>query len=312
MGEARRYEISYGKLRVPVYRVHARPLEGLPPIPESAVRAVDNTLLAAEVDVEVFGENFLPAYTAGDNANVVATDSMKNVVLRQSLAYDGATLEGLLAHIGRALLETYPQMEALRVSAHRMPFAAATVPIDGGFGPSDRLFANTEGEHAVARVDFTRDGDGRPTLTHASGGLVGISLLKVTGSAFTRFVRDGYTTLPERGDRPLYIAMDTRWDYAAPADALGRDPARYVAAEQVRDVVRAVFHEMVSESIQHLVHAMGQRLLDRFPPLASVTFEARNRTPDPVAASESDPSVKVYTAPFAAYGLIKLTLRRGE
>jgi urate oxidase len=93
---------------------------------------------------------------------------------------------------------------------------------------------------------------------------------------------------------------------------LGGDPARYVAAEQVRDLVQAVFHEMVSESIQHLVHAMGTRLLERFPQLAGVSFEALNRTPDPVDASPSDPQVKVYTAPFPAYGLIRLALRRGE
>ena len=43
------------------------------------------------------GENFIAAYTEGDNREVVATDTMKNFILRESLAYDGATLEGLLA-----------------------------------------------------------------------------------------------------------------------------------------------------------------------------------------------------------------------
>ena len=33
------YEISYGKLRVPLYRVYASPLSGVPPIPESAFTA---------------------------------------------------------------------------------------------------------------------------------------------------------------------------------------------------------------------------------------------------------------------------------
>jgi urate oxidase len=69
-------------------------------------------------------------------------------------------------------------------------------------------------------------------------------------------------------------------------------------------------HEFVSESIQHLVNEMGQRLLARFPQLAEVTFEGQNHTPDPMAVSDADPRVKVYSIPFPAYGLIKLTLTR--
>ena len=307
------HEISYGKLQVPVYRAYARPLAGLAPIPESAVTALDNTLFAVEVDVEVFGENFLPAYTQGDNSNVVATDSMKNVVLRQALAWDGATLESYLADTARHLLDEYPQMERLRITGRRIPFAAVRVPgADGDFAPSDKLFSQTRGEHAEATLGFVRGGDGKPALAFHRSVLAGVQLLKVTGSAFTRFVRDDNTTLPERGDRPLYIALDVAWEYTNAAEMLGGAPARYVAAEQVRDLVQVVFHEMVSESIQHLVHAMGTRMLERFPQLASVSFEALNRTPDPVGASPTDPQVKVYTAPFPAYGLIRLALRRGE
>lgn len=307
------YTISYGKARVPLYRVYARPLAGLTPIPESAFTGRDNTLFAVEVDVEVFGTGFLPAYTAGDNSRVVATDSMKNVILHQVLAYDGATLEGFLDHLGRYFLTTYPHLESLRVSAREMPFTPAQVPLDaaGAFGPSNVLFARTEGEHTVASLDFARgDAGDRTVLTAHRCGRVGLQLLKVTGSSFTRFVRDANTTLPERGDRPLYISLDISWTYADAADALGGDPARYVAAEQVRDVALAVFHQFVSESIQHLVHEMGQRLLERFPPLASVSFEAQNHTPDPIAVSDADPKVKVYSSPFPAFGLIKLTTSR--
>ena len=90
MGPEFGYEISYGKARVPLYRVYARPLAGVTPIPESAFTGRGNALFALEVDVEVFGDNFLPAYTRGDNSDVVATDSMKNFVLQQALAFEGA------------------------------------------------------------------------------------------------------------------------------------------------------------------------------------------------------------------------------
>ncbi len=80
--------------------------------------------------------------------------------------------------------------------------------------------------------------------------------------------------------------------------------------EQVRDLVKVVFHEFVSESIQHLQHEMGRRLLERFPQLLEVHFEGRNLTRDPWAESTHDPSVRVYSDPFNAYGRLTLTMRR--
>ncbi|HYP41348.1 MAG TPA: urate oxidase, partial [Chloroflexia bacterium] len=70
-------EISYGKAEISLYRIYAKPMSGLTAIPESAFTGRDNNLFAVEVEVEVFGDNFLPAYTEGDNSNVVATDTMK-------------------------------------------------------------------------------------------------------------------------------------------------------------------------------------------------------------------------------------------
>jgi urate oxidase len=148
-------------------------------------------------------------------------------------------------------------------------------------------------------------------LGAARSGRVGVELLKVTGSSFTRFVRDEFTTLPERVDRPLYIHLDLHWRYADPADALGGDPTRYVPSEQVRDVCAAVFSELVSGSIQQLVWEMSERLLERFGVLSEISFVAQNRTRDPIGQREDDPRVRVSSDPFPAFGTITLTRRRG-
>jgi urate oxidase len=305
------YEISYGKLYVPVYRTYAAPMKGVRPVPESPFSGSSNILFAAEVDLEVFGNNFLPAYTRGDNSMVVATDSMKNFILRESLNYQGATLEGLLYFLGSGFLNTYPQMEALRITGRELPFSAAQVPRSarGGFGDSEVLFSRSNNDYGYAYLDMDRSRGG-PTVTAHRCGRIGLKLLKVTGSAFTHFVRDKYTTLPERGDRPLYIYMDVFWRYASAGDLIASDLSRYVPSEQLRDVVQTVFHEFVSESIQHLMHEMGLRVLDRFSQLLEVSFDGQNRTRDPIAVSETDPKVKVYSDPFPAYGNLKLTMSR--
>jgi urate oxidase len=271
--------ISYGKLEVPVHCIS------------------DAGLMALDVSMEVLGQAFLPAYTEGDNRNVVATDTMKNVILRHALEYDGpAAPERFLHTLGRRFLSTYPEMEGLRLWAREQPFVQLT----------DRLFSLAGGDHGVAELELAGDGG----LVAAHSGRVGLRLLKTTGSAFTRFARDAATTLPERSDRPLFVHLDVRWRYAEPDDALAGDPARYVASAEVRDLVCAVFHEFVSESIQHLVHEMGRRLLERFEVLAEVEFRGENHTHDPVPGSDPSAARRAYTSAFPAWGLITLVLTR--
>ncbi len=307
------FTISYGKLRVPVYRVYARPLSAILAIPESQFTGRENILLACEVDVEVFGNNFLPAYTHGDNSNVVATDSMKNFVLRQALAFEGSTFEEYLDVLGNRFLTTYPQMQHVRLSARELPFANVPVPLadTSSFVASTVLFSRSHSDYATATLKFEREKDsGAPILTDHTCGRVNMELFKVTGSAFSRFVRDEYTTLPERVDRPLFIYLDVFWKYSDPQALLSPDHTRYVPAEQMRDVIQVVFSEFVSESIQHLVYEMGKRVLARFPQLSEVSFDGQNRTRDLVVASSSEERVKVYSDPFSAYGMIKLTIKR--
>lgn len=305
------FTISYGKVRVPVYRVYAQPLSGIAPIPESQFSGRENILFAFEIDVEVFGNNFLPAYTQGDNSNVVATDSMKNFVLRQALAFEGATLEEFLAFLGRGFLDTYEQMEHLQVTGRELPFTSISVRAQGSFATSDRLFSRAHSDYTWATLEFVRSEAG-PVIAAHHCGRVGFELFKVTGSAFTHFVRDEYTTLPERVDRPLFIALDVLWRYNDTAPFTDPTHTLYVPSEQVRDIVQDVFHEFVSESIQHLVHEMGLRVLARFPQLAEVSFEGQNRTRDLFVASSAGERVKVYTDPFSAYGMIKLTIGRNS
>jgi len=133
---------SYGKSQVAVYRTYAQPLHDIRTIPESSYAGDDNHLFAQEVDVEVFGRNFLPAYTDGDNSNVVATDTMKNFILREALDFDGATPEQFLWQLGQRFLSTYAVMEGLRITGRQLCFSPARVPAAGnaGFEPSSVLF----------------------------------------------------------------------------------------------------------------------------------------------------------------------------
>ncbi len=304
-------EIYYGKADVATYRTYGTPLEGVTEIPESSFTGRSNVLLAASIEVQVLGTAFMAAYTEGDNRLVVATDTMKNFIHRESLAFDGATLEEWLLFIGRRFLETYPHMERLRVSGVEIPFEPAPVPslAGDGFEASEALFAREHGDRSTAWLELERAGAG-VRLADLGSGRRGLQLMKVTGSAFADFARDEYTTLPERRDRPLYIHMDVGWKYTPPETGVATDHGDYVAGEQVADLCGTVFHRFVSLSIQHLVNEIGQAMLDRWPQLSEVSFDAQNRLWDLSVTSEEDETVKVYGDPRPPFGRIGLVLRR--
>jgi urate oxidase / 2-oxo-4-hydroxy-4-carboxy-5-ureidoimidazoline decarboxylase len=308
-----RYEIRYGKAAVNVYRTHGAPLTGITPVPESPFTGRDNTLMAAEIEIQVRGQGFLESYTEGDNRQVVATDTMKNFVHAASASNASPTLEGWIDHVGRAFLEHYPQMERITMLGRELPYPAATVPADDGDGfvASEVLFARDRNDQSIARLDLELTDDGSVRLTDHACGREDMQLIKITGSSFADFARDEHTTLPERPDRALFTWMDIGWKYTDAADALGADATRYVAGDQVADVAGSVFHEFVSLSIQHLVHEIGGRTLERWPQLAEVSFEAQNRTWDPGATSPDDPKVKTYADPRPPIGRIGLVMRRG-
>jgi urate oxidase len=307
------YEIHYGKADVRVYRTHATPLTGVTPIPESPFGGRENVLMAAELEVAVHGTVFLDAYTRGDNRLVVATDTMKNFMHTATLASDAATLEGWLFDIGAAFLATYPHMERLTMHGRELPFPAALVPADDGdgFAASQALFWRDRNDRSTASLDLERDEAGAVRITGHACGRTDLQLIKITGSAFADFARDEHTTLPERRDRPLYVWCDIGWRYADPADALGANAARYVPGEQVSDLAASVFDQFVSLSIQHLVNEIGGRMLERWPQLAEVSFQATNRLWDPGVESEADPRVKTYADPRPPFGRIGLVMRRG-
>jgi urate oxidase len=270
-------EIRYGKHDVSFYRTH--PSRGL---------------LGGRVSIDVFGDNFMPAYTEGDNRQVVATDTMKNFVYAMALEYSGASHEGFAAFLGKRFLETYAQMQALRLLMRETPFLQH----------SHQLLSPLAGDYGIVELEISREG-----IRALRCGRRKLQLVKLTGSAFKDFARDAYTTLPEVSDRPLFIFLDVFWLYARTEDAINDGPGR-IASEAVRDAVIQTFDSFVSMSIQHLVYEMGTRLLERFPGIEQVSFEAQNRLWDTSKVSPADPMTKVFSDPKPAHGVIGLTMNR--
>jgi urate oxidase/2-oxo-4-hydroxy-4-carboxy-5-ureidoimidazoline decarboxylase len=272
----------YGKGDVSVYRLNR------------AAKTPSDTspVFGANVLMLLYGDAFWQTYLTGDNGGLIATDSMKNFIQRETMNFDGNALEEFCRFLAEKFLQNYAQVEGLQVSADEIPYAA----IGGGLA-----FAPSGPERAFARVELARSG-----VVEAVSGLKGFKLLRLGGSAFRGFVRDEYTTLPDLNNRPLHMWLDVEWSYVTPEAAFSKG----AATARVRQIVRDVFTSFESGSIQQLIHQMARKLLAEIPSTAEVRLEANNRTWDTIA--EQGQESGVYTDARPPYGCLGLTLRRTQ
>jgi urate oxidase len=270
----------YGKGDVIVYRLNR---DGQVPSGQSPV-------FGANVLMLIYGDAFWPTYTTGDNSGLIATDSMKNFIQRETMNFPAWDLEGYCRFLADTFLATYPQVEGVQVSTEEIPYEG----LGGG-----AAFTPSGPDRATARVEIT---PGR--VVEARSGLRGFRLLRLGGSAFHGFVRDQYTTLPDLMNRPLHMWLDLEWSYTDPNAAF--NDGRIVS--RVRDLVRGVFESFESGSIQQLIHRIGTRMLDEHPSIAQVDLEANNRTWDTIA--ERGAELGIYTDARPPYGCLGLSLTR--
>jgi urate oxidase len=212
------------------------------------------------VEAQLQGE-FGPAHAAGDNAQVLPTDTMKNTVYALARRGPVDPPEEFGERLARRFLEACPaaRRAVVTVAVHR--WDRVTVRGD----PHQHAFARGPGERRLAMV--TMDGTG----VGVEAGLEGLGLLKTTGSAFTGFLRDDYTTLRETDDRILATDVVARWRYSRP-------PRDYGASwDAVRASLIETFAGHESASVQHTLYAMGEAALARCAEIAEIRLVLPNR-----------------------------------
>ncbi len=275
----------YGKGDVIVYRLHR---EGQVPPGKSPVFGANVTLL-------IYGDAFWPTYETGDNTGLIATDSMKNFIQRETLNFPGFALEEYCEFLAARFLETYPHVAGAQIRAEELPYQ--------GIVNGSVAFTPSGPDRATAQLELRRAGDRLETAELRSG-IQNFRLLRLGGSAFHGFVRDQYTTLPDIHNRPLHMWLGLDWLYTRPETGYSDG----VITATVRRMVREIFHAFESGSIQQIIYQIGTDMLAQIPEIAEVNLEGNNRTWDSVA--EAGDRIGVYTEARPPFGCLGLTLRR--
>jgi urate oxidase len=238
-----------------------------------------------------FEGDFLAAYTDGDNAGVLPTDTMKNTVyaLAAGNPFDAIEDFGLL--LTDHFFANNPRASRVRTDLTEHPWE----PFETG----GTAFRQPGGERRIAEV--TRDREGITVLS----GLENLVVMKTAKSAFEGFPRDPYTTLPETADRLLATAVRATWRYSRPDVPFGH-------WHQVRRVLLETFAEHDSRSVQHTLYAMGEavvRTLDVEE--IHLTMPNRHHIPVDLRPFGLENRNEIFVATTEPYGLIEGRVRRG-
>lgn len=236
---------SYGKSRVRVLRV--------------ARHSDRHEVREIRVKVSLEGD-FDRAYTHADNAMVVPTDTMKNLVQVLAHQHPETENEPFIHAVAECFLTRYDQVAEAHVELEEVLWQR--MHIQGS--PQPHSFVRANQYAPVARIRMSRGG------WEATSGIRDFSIMKTTESGFADFPRDEFTTLPETTDRVLATCLQATWSYARP-------PAAYAAVTQtVCGVLQEVFATTYSVSVQDSLWRMGSAALEAVPELDSITLSMPN------------------------------------
>ena len=249
------------------------------------------------VEVRLEGE-FEASYTRGDNSRVIATDTMKNVVYALAHGRPAEPAEDFAAALADHFTGEYPHVRLAEVRIVERPWRR--ISVEGREHP--HAFEGGDGETRTAAVTSGRDG------RRVEAGLDGLQVLKTTRSAFTGFVRDRYTTLPESTDRIFATEVQARWRYGTAARVDWDD-----SHQRVRRALLVTFADHDSLSVQQTLLAMAEAALaaSALVDEISLTLPNKHRILVDLKRFGRENVNEVFVATDEPYGLITGTVRRG-
>jgi urate oxidase len=260
-------------------------------------RADRHDLKELRIAVQLEGD-FAASYVHGDNSQVIATDTMKNIVYALAKKHALTAIEGFGQALAGHFLQHYPHVSAAVINLVEEPWQRLV--IDGREHPYS--FVGGGSEKRTCTVTLTRHGE------RIESGLEDLALLKTTDSAFAGFLRDAYTTLAETDDRVFATALSASWLYgAAPAD-WGQ------CHHQVRQAMLEVFARHQSQSVQQTLHALGTAALEVCGQIEQINLRMPNKhrllvNLQPFGLENNN---EIFIATEEPYGVITGTLRRGD
>ena len=242
--------------------------------------------------------DFDDAHVTGDQSHVLPTDTQKNTAFAYAKQHGVTSPEDYAIALATRLLHATPAATGARVEVEEYPWDR--IPVDGE--GHDHAFVRRDGGVRTTAVDVTAD------ATVVESGVTDLVVLKSTGSEFTGFLRDDFTTLDEADDRVLATSLTATWRYA---------PGEHdwnAVLDDIRRRLLEAFATTYSRALQETLYAMGTAVLEARPEVAEISLSAPNKHHHLVDLSPFgiENHGEVFIAADRPYGLIEATVTRDD
>ncbi|KXN72467.1 uricase [Conidiobolus coronatus NRRL 28638] len=234
------------------------------------------SLVEYTVTVLLSGPRFTASYTEADNNDVIATDTVKNiiyVVANQSKALPNA--EKFSVELAEFFLNKYPShVQRVNVVVEQQSWDRQS--FNGA--EHQHAFVGNNGEKHSSQVIATQETPQSPIKYEITSKLDGLTVLKTTGSSFKHFYADEYRTLPDAEDRILSTVVTLEWNYSTFNNS-------YSVYETPFDEIRAAakhfaldeFANKPSPSVQATLYDTANRIINKYHPVDKVSISLPNR-----------------------------------
>ena len=239
-------ENSYGKSRVRVMKVTRH--------------ATHHAMKEWSVQVLLKGD-FESCFTDGDNSKILPTDTMKNTVYWLARESHAGTLEEFAIELSQYLISNNHQVSEAIVEIEEKSWKQLFIANK----PHPTTYQMGGPELQTISINNVRGQE----LKIVSG-IDGLVILKTTKSAFTGYIKDKLTTLPESTDRIFGTRATAAWEYSQP-------PADFeIARSTAIRTLLSVFAGHDSLSVQHTLYDIGKAMIEAVPEIARVTLTMPN------------------------------------
>jgi len=240
-------ENQYGKSRVRLARVKRN--------------SDHNDFREWTIEISLAGD-FESCFIAGDNSKILPTDTMKNTVYSLARTSSAECVEDFGKELAAFFLDRNPQVSAARITLAEKSWEH----LHTNGKPHPTTFVQSSVEQQTAEVATKRAAP--PSIRSGFENLV---IMKTADSAFTGFVKDSLTTLPDATDRLFATSVRARWSYSSPNLPFP------MLRSKIRQLLLTVFADHTSKSVQHTLYAMGESILENVPEIDDIELTMPNK-----------------------------------
>jgi len=273
---------------------------------------------------------------------VVATDSIKNITYYLAkISPHILNPERFALHLATFLVSKYAHISKAFVTVEQLRWTRIRITgekssADGDDDGHSHSFHRDGNDKRVAKVEVDASAGKDKLIAKVSSGISDLLVLKSTGSSFTNFVRDEFTTLIEVDDRIFSTSIDLNYTFApihiqSPTDEkkldfvvpIQKGEKGYEGSvwddgipERARTATLDIFATDESASVQATLYKMAQRVVSENAFIQTVSYALPNKHYIPVdmrylGIDNLTPSeAEVFVPVDAPSGLITATVSR--